>query len=171
MTSTPKLILSRSGFVIDCLLLSALWLGSLLAWPQLPSTIPVHFNVHGNPDNWVSTTANSWFFLPSLALLLSFLVHSASRFLRRNPRHLLSSRQLRTAVAQQQMTHLSCSLLDSIPVFSTIMLSAAQLAIYRAALGRDTGLTLLIGIVLPLLGLTCIVAIYAYRISLLSRAE
>jgi uncharacterized membrane protein len=57
-----------------CALISAIALaGSAYAWPQLGSTVPIHWGLGGQPDGY-APKASGLLLLPALALLTSLLV-------------------------------------------------------------------------------------------------
>lgn len=47
-------------------------------YPQLPASIPFHFNISGNPDSWGSK--NLIFLLPAIAIGLFFVIRYLMRF-------------------------------------------------------------------------------------------
>lgn len=53
--------------------LGALVVGSMVAWPSLPAEIPLHFGVDGEPDRWGQKSLMGWFALPCIAVLVSLL--------------------------------------------------------------------------------------------------
>lgn len=56
--------------------LMLLWALALVLFLHLPSTIPIHFNALGQPDQFVPRTPASWFLLPAVATALSAFVAS-----------------------------------------------------------------------------------------------
>jgi uncharacterized membrane protein len=59
---------------LNTLLATAVVAHAAWAWPQLPSEIPAHFGLDGQPDRWTTTTASSWFWMPSVAIALAVLL-------------------------------------------------------------------------------------------------
>lgn len=59
---------------LNTLLAGAIMAHAVWAWPQLPTEIPAHFGLDGQPDRWTSTTASSWFWLPSVAIASAVLL-------------------------------------------------------------------------------------------------
>lgn len=64
--------------VIAAVCLIGMWGVVLLSWPELPDTIPVHFNAAGEPDGWGSKI--TLFFLPAIGTFLFAVLTVLSRF-------------------------------------------------------------------------------------------
>lgn len=60
----------KVGFVITAILAIASWVIALYYWGKLPSVIPTHFGISGQPDAWQDKSLFWAFMLPLLQLLL-----------------------------------------------------------------------------------------------------
>ncbi len=61
----------RSLLILSML---AVWVLAVLAWPDLPARIPMHYDLGGQPDRWVDKSVLSWFGLPALGTLLGVVM-------------------------------------------------------------------------------------------------
>lgn len=59
--------------VLPVAALILLWGLALWLWPELPETIPLHFDGGGQPDRFGARTPLNWFLLPGLATLFVLL--------------------------------------------------------------------------------------------------
>lgn len=55
------------------------------AWSRLPAEIPAHFGLDGQPDRWTTTTASSWFWMPSAAIASAVLLWGLREWAVRRP--------------------------------------------------------------------------------------
>lgn len=60
-------------------------LGNVIAWPDLPERIPVHFGAGGEADRWEETSVFNWFLLPALMVALALLNYVLAWWLPRRP--------------------------------------------------------------------------------------
>lgn len=58
------------GFVIASVLALASWIIVIYFWDKLPSSIPTHFGISGQPDQWSNKSLWSVFFVPFLQTLM-----------------------------------------------------------------------------------------------------
>ena len=73
LQSRPKLSLPRSAFETALQVLAAIGVVAMLwmlasAWPKLPATVPTHFGISGQADNWGSKS--TLLILPLIGVLL-----------------------------------------------------------------------------------------------------
>lgn len=79
--------------------LVALWTCAAWLWPQLPERIPLHFDAHGTPDDFMERTPFAWFLLPGIATVLALVFAFA---LPRWIRHLAATNASYLSVPRQQ---------------------------------------------------------------------
>jgi len=151
---------------LNLLLLIALFVGSAVAWPDLPERIPVHFGASGEVDRWSDTTLLSWFALPLVALALIFFVRGAVAFAARHPKYLnVPDKQnfLRLPAERQRVIIETLKeSLEPLNLYLTLTFCIIQYAIYRAALGADPKPYMAAVLALAVLG-TPIVLVFLHR--------
>lgn len=137
---------------ITTILLTGLWLGSLVAWPRLPARMPIHFGIQGQADGWVETSPLAWFGLPLLALALVLLNAAIARWLPRRPdlfnhpdkqRFLALPATYRAPVIRRMQEFLHWISVQLVLLFGLI-----QVGIYRTALGATSGTFMVVVLVL-----------------------
>lgn len=47
------------------------WSVALVAWPDLPPRMPIHFDLAGYADGWTDTSVVAWFALPTFGTVLA----------------------------------------------------------------------------------------------------
>ena len=63
--------LAKEWYVL--LLLAAMFAASAVLWDRLPDTVPTHFNIHGEADDWGPKWINAWM-LPGIGLGIYILL-------------------------------------------------------------------------------------------------
>ena len=57
-------------FILAVCLAITSWIISMYYWDKLPQTIPVHFGVSGQPDNWADKSVFYVFLLPAIQIVM-----------------------------------------------------------------------------------------------------
>ena len=139
---------------LSAMLLAALWLGSVLAWPHLPPRIPTHFGFSGKADSWAETTLLSWFGLPLLALVIVLLNVVLTRRLPRRPGLFnLADKQRFLALPSEYQAPVIRRIQDFLHWISAqlaLLFGLVQWAVYRTAQGADTRTYMLFILILSL---------------------
>lgn len=142
----------RVGPRVSAILLAALWLGSLVAWPHLPARIPTHFGFSGKADSWAETTVLSWFGLPLLVLAIVLLNLVLARQLPKRPglfnlpdkhRFLALPSEYQAPVIRRMQ-----DFLHWVSAQVALLFGLVQWAIYRTAQGVDTRTYMLFALIL-----------------------
>lgn len=128
--------------LVNGALLAALFVGSALAWPQLPDSIPAHFGAGGRADRWTTTSWASWFAVPLFALGLTVFNYALAHLLPRWP-HLInlpSRAQFMALPAERQVPVIERiqGLLYGTSGPLIMLMGLIQLAIYRTARGEPS---------------------------------
>src|SRR5687767_6449588 len=81
---------------VNLVLLATLVGLSIVVYPELPSSIPLHFGGTGEADRWGDRIFVRWMLLPTVAVLTCAVTYLAAWFSVRDPRsvNLPSKRQL-----------------------------------------------------------------------------
>jgi len=66
--------------ILHLVLILCVWILPLMMIQELPDTVPVHFDAHGNPDSYATKTSFSLWILPVMATVLGMLVLILIRF-------------------------------------------------------------------------------------------
>ncbi|MGE5327718.1 MAG: DUF1648 domain-containing protein [Thiobacillus sp.] len=61
-------------FIISILLLAISWGVAISSWSRLPSIIPIHFGITGQPDGWAGKSVFYVFLLPVIQTLILLLL-------------------------------------------------------------------------------------------------
>ncbi len=137
---------------VSAILLGALWLGSLLAWPHLPARIPTHFGLSGKADSWAETSLLSWFGLPLLALAIVLLNTVLARQLPTRPSLFnIPDKQRFLALPAEYQAPVILRLQDFLHWINAeivLLFGLIQWAIYRTAVGADTRTYMLVVLIL-----------------------
>jgi hypothetical protein len=68
--NSTRAILLAAALVLH----AAVWWRAIAWYPDLPDSIPTHFDAGGVPDGWAAKSSGAWFLLPGIALgLMVFL--------------------------------------------------------------------------------------------------
>lgn len=145
------------------------WVGSAVAYADLPDRIPVHFGLSGQPDRWADKSFWSVFTLPLVATVIGALLGTLAVVAARKPgvfnfpgkEDFLAlppeRRQPATRVLQEMMAALA---LATVALFAVI-----QLAVLRAGqLGQEDGLVLP-AVLVTVVAMPVLIGVYSLRIN------
>lgn len=132
----------RTIHLINGGLLALLLLGSALAWPYLPNSIPAHFGAGGQVTRWTHTSALSWFAIPLIAVALTAVNYWLASLLPRRP-HLINfpGKEQFLALPPERRAPVIGRLrefLHGISASLIILMIMVQLTIYRTAQGEPS---------------------------------
>jgi uncharacterized membrane protein len=68
----------RLSHLINAIVISILFVYAGITFSELPEKIPIHFTVHGVPDNWADKSWGVWLLLPLVALGLTILFYATT---------------------------------------------------------------------------------------------
>lgn len=68
--------------IVHIALIIALWLIPAFAYNSLPDRIPVHFNLHGEPDRWEEKSGWALYMLPAVWTVIGGLIFVLLRYRR-----------------------------------------------------------------------------------------
>lgn len=126
--------------IVNGVLLLALVLFSVLAWPSLPERIPLHLGWDGRPDRWGPKSFVGWFGLPLLAVALSLLFAWLGRVLPRRPQWVNLPDFRRASDLPEpvrgQVLVLVTGFLGLVQAVMLLIFCLVQFAMYRAGWGR-----------------------------------
>lgn len=71
--------------LLNLLMLGAMFAGSMMVYPTLPERFPIHFDLSGRPDAWMTRSVFAWLLLPILATAMAGLMEVMSRTSVGNP--------------------------------------------------------------------------------------
>lgn len=125
--------------LLNAILLAALVAGSAWAYPRLPSRIPMHFDLAGQPDRWEARSVTSWFLLPAIACGMALMLYAMSALGTRTP-HLWNLPEKRRFLAlhprdQAPVIARMQRFIGLVGVMITALFGAIQAGIYHASLG------------------------------------
>lgn len=130
----------RTVHLVNLVLLGALVLGSLAAWPELPASIPAHLGLGGEPTRWTERSLAAWFGLPALAVAMTLLIYGVAWLLPGRPRFLnIPDKQRFLALPperQAPVLRLVQTSLYWVNAYSLTLQGLVQLSLYRAAHGE-----------------------------------
>lgn len=75
--------MKSKGFILRLVIVIVMFIGTILLYPQLPDVIPIHWNFHGQPDDWGAKTWAAWL-IPGISLLMIILFPILAKI---DPRH------------------------------------------------------------------------------------
>ena len=134
------------------LLLAALWLCSVVAWPDLPERIPLHFGVSGLPDRWGEKSILNWFLLPLIGTGTVLMAYGVRWLMVRFPKstNMPNKEQyLKLGPEARRAVHDEIeALMHMISVSTLLVFSLLQLAIFRNANGQSMQAVMMTGLVL-----------------------
>lgn len=67
---------------LNIALLVLLWAGSMILYPFLSDTVPMHYGIGGTPDRWAATSMARWLLLPTVATFTAGIVYGSAWLIR-----------------------------------------------------------------------------------------
>lgn len=132
----------RTVHVLNAVLLLLLVAGGVLAYGELPSTIPTHFSFTGQPDGY-SDRAN-WFVLLSAGLATAAIVYGCAYFVGRRPGALNMPNQAQfdalPDTAKHDLALFWTHILYWMATNVLVLFAAIQVGTYAVATGRADAL-------------------------------
>lgn len=127
----------RGARVLNLAALVGLAGWSAWAYPSLPATYPIHFDLAGRPDRWAEKGPWLWAGLPLVALVLSALLHSTRAIARRTPALLNVPRKdlylELDATARERVLDRVAGFLDVTALLTTLLLWGIQAIVWHTA--------------------------------------
>lgn len=71
--SNGTIAVARIGWIVALGIAALTWIGSIAVYPQLPDRLPIHWNIHGEPDGY-GDKAVAAFLMPGIMLGLLVLL-------------------------------------------------------------------------------------------------
>lgn len=126
--------------LVNLALFALLLGGSAVAYPHLPPHYPVHFDLQGHPNRWVSGTSVEWFLLSILAVFVVGLLMGVGQLALRRP-DLVNfqgrDRLLRLPPARQrEVLRYLVDWLDALGTAVLVMFCLIQAGLHEGAHGR-----------------------------------
>jgi uncharacterized membrane protein len=135
---------ARTLHLLNGALVAVLVGASLLALPQLPERIPIHFGFGGTPTRWVRASLLAWLGLPAVAAATASALWLAGRWGRRSPSLWNVPEKTRFLQLSPEGRAPFVERLDRVMawvgVATTSLFAAVQWAIFATATGRAQGL-------------------------------
>jgi len=140
---------SRLPHLLNLGLVLGLWIYAAVTYDDLPQRFATHFDAAGQADGWAAKSWGLWLLLPIVALFSTacfYAIYPAIRWARNNPALLsmpYKDELLALPDAQQAPVWRKTGDLGAILCVPTNAIFVyLQLAMGRAALGSDTGVTI-----------------------------
>jgi hypothetical protein len=153
---------------VNLLLVAALWIGSVLAWPALPERIPQHIGADG-VATWRATSLWSWFLLPAIATATVILLHLVQRLTRQRPGLLnIPGREQLLALPPARQAPVLARANEMMEGTITVMLvifGTVQAGLWYAAHGGSPQTVLVVVLPLALLSTPLVLGIWLPRIN------
>ena len=112
---------SRTVFRLNWILVAALLVACVVAWPLVPAVIPIHFGITGNPDAWQVKEGGVWFLMPVTCAVMALVMTLLPKLAAAEPGSWnVGKKKLLVSLTPQQRT----------PIVSLLEESAAWLAIF-----------------------------------------
>jgi hypothetical protein len=131
----------RSVHVVNLLPVVALLGGGLLAWPNLPESIPTHFDLAGNPDSWRDKSVLSWFGPSFIAMLILGMFYGLAWIIPKAPDLLsIPNKDLILALPDEERKPVYLAIQDILywsGALCTALFGLIQIGAYRSAMGSS----------------------------------
>lgn len=130
----------RSVYLTHILLLAVYFGVSIAVMPHLSETIPMHFDISGEPTRWAPTTPLSWLSLPLLSAATAAFLYGLMRLSRRVP-HLWNISEKQTFLdlpgshraAIQDRMEVSIGIIS---ILTTLLMATFSIGVWEVAVGR-----------------------------------
>lgn len=126
--------------MVNLLLVVALLGGCLFAWPNLPESIPTHFDLVGNPDGWSDKSVWSWFIPPIIALLILVMLYGLAWIIPKVPALLsIPDKDRILSLGDDERKPVFLAIQDILfwsGSLSTAVFGLIQMGAYQAAIGQ-----------------------------------
>jgi uncharacterized membrane protein len=131
--------------------LAAYWAGAILWGRKLPDRYPIHFNFRGEPDRWISGSAE-WFLLPAIATATVLLLVGVEKLSRRAPQlwNIPEKKRFLALTSEQRepiVNELS-GIMNVVGLYVVLLFVVCQVMIYQSALSGRLQLSYVLHVVL-----------------------
>lgn len=134
--------------LVNAALLTGMFVFALATYDGLPERFPVHFNMAGQPDNFVSKSMGMWLLLPLTGLGLTVILYASAgliNYARKHPRWLSLPHKeqfLALPVKQQEpVWNQMRSMMFWLCVPSNLLVMYAQYSTYMFTTGESESFT------------------------------
>ncbi len=153
---------------VNVVLVLALVLGAISAWPHLPDQIPTHFGVDGRPDAWSPRTVRSWFLVTGIALLMTGGMGLIRRMLRLRPNWVNLPDKTRLGElpekAREPVIEMLSGFLAMVQTELLAIFALIQLATWRTAMGLGSQGIMVTVLILAILASPVLMVVFFLRL-------